>query len=217
MTPLLKPLLLLPLLLLFVSSVFSKSSDHGSQSSISVASKLSVNGHFGHNNHLNDAEQQVGRDDLLGDYINNKKINLERRSLFDFFHPRFPLFGWPVGGYEPTNPDSETDAEEVRPDFETNSLGKWRITTKNVGVSAMQLQLMPNNKVVWFDTTYLGDSAYRLTDNCPKNFERGYKDCFAHALEYDADTDETRPLNVINSSLLLISFISIIHACMQNK
>lgn len=205
----LKPLLLLPLLLLlFVSSTLSKSSD-ASQNSLYVASKLSINGHFGHNN-VNDDVELATTQDLLRDNI-EKKNSSKRRSLFGFL-----FFGWAIGDLKPKGPDfDQTEAVVVRPDFETKSRGKWRVTSKNVGVSAMQLQLMPNNKVVWFDTTYLGDSAYRLnTDMCPDNFERGYKDCFAHALQYDADTDETKPLNV---SCLLCSFLLIfhMHALMQ--
>ena len=34
------------------------------------------------------------------------------------------------------------------PDFETKYLGKWKLINKQSGVSAMQINLMPNNKIV---------------------------------------------------------------------
>lgn len=82
--------------------------------------------------------------------------------------------------------------------FETNFKGSWKITTDNVGVSAMQLQTMPYDKLVWFDTTYLGPSVLKLEPpgNCPISFERGYPDCYCHAIEYDGKTDKVRQLHV---------------------
>lgn len=127
------------------------------------------------------------------DHALNKSVSYKLGNpFFGFFHPTFPFFR----NVPPTgNP--------VRPDFKTEWEGAWRVTVENVGVSAMQLQLMPNNKVVWFDTTALGNSARKLTPegNCPINFEKGYPDCFAHALEYDADSDETKALDVCRISI----------------
>lgn len=157
MAPLLKPLLLFPLLL--VSSVVAtNTSDHALHRSVSY--------------------------------------KLGGRTFFGFFQPTFPFFR--------NAPPTKNPGEDVRADFKTEWNGKWRVTVENVGVSAMQLQLMPNNKVVWFDTTALGNSARRLTPegNCPINFEKGYPDCFAHALAYDVDSDETKALDVCPISIL---------------
>lgn len=103
-----------------------------------------------------------------------------------------------ASGGPPVGPDGNPIISPEKPRFETNSLGKWRITTHNVGISAMQLQTMPNDKVVWFDTTFLGPSALQLKPkgNCPINFETNVPDCYAHALEYDGLHDTTRPLTV---------------------
>lgn len=161
MAPLLKPLLLFPLLL--VSVVAKNTSDHALHESVSYK---------------------------LG----------EGRTLFGFFHPTFPFFG--------NAPAKKNPGEDERANFKTKWDGQWRVTVENVGVSAMQLQLMPNNKVVWFDTTALGDSARKLTPegNCPINFEKGYPDCFAHALAYDVDSDETKALDVCPISILYAMF-----------
>ncbi|MFS7965282.1 putative galactose oxidase [Helianthus anomalus] len=80
-------------------------------------------------------------------------------------------------------------------DLETNFKGSWAIDNPNVGVAAMQFQLMPNNKAVWFDTTSLGPSARELgpPGNCPLSPEMNFKpDCWAHAIAYDVETGESR-------------------------
>ncbi|WOH11167.1 hypothetical protein DCAR_0830646 [Daucus carota subsp. sativus] len=99
---------------------------------------------------------------------------------------------------EVAGPDGQPITGPDKPRFECESLGKWRITTPNVGVSAMQLQTMPFDKLVWFDTTFLGPSALQWTPpgNCPPNFETNQPDCFVHSLEYDAIKDTTRPLHI---------------------
>lgn len=95
-------------------------------------------------------------------------------------------------------PDGRPITGPEKPRFESTSLGTWRITMPNAGVSAMQLQTMPNDKVVWFDTTFLGPSALQWTPpgTCPPNFETNLPDCFVHSLEYDGLHDTTRPLTV---------------------
>ncbi|KAK1437557.1 hypothetical protein QVD17_03351 [Tagetes erecta] len=80
-------------------------------------------------------------------------------------------------------------------DIETHFKGSWAIDNHNVGVAAMQFQLMPNNKAVWFDTTSLGPSARELgpPGNCPPSPEMNFKpDCFAHAIAYDVETGHSR-------------------------
>ncbi|KAI3827224.1 hypothetical protein L1987_01296 [Smallanthus sonchifolius] len=82
-------------------------------------------------------------------------------------------------------------------DIETNFKGSWAIDNPNVGVAAMQFQLMPNNNAVWFDTTSLGPSARELgpPGNCPKSPEMNLKpDCYAHAITYDVETGQSRTI-----------------------
>ncbi|KAM7509548.1 hypothetical protein LguiA_020001 [Lonicera macranthoides] len=84
------------------------------------------------------------------------------------------------------------------PEIETKFPGFWKLDSPNAGVAAMQMQLMPNGKLVWFDTTALGDSAIKLNPpgNCPMNFEKTYADCFAHAIMYDPKNANVRPLRI---------------------
>ncbi|XP_071689325.1 putative aldehyde oxidase Art an 7 [Rutidosis leptorrhynchoides] len=80
-----------------------------------------------------------------------------------------------------------------QPTLNTEYKGEWVIHNPNVGVNAMQLQLMPNNKAVWFDTTNLGPSARELgpKGNCPPNPDNNNEpDCFAHAVQYDVESGE---------------------------
>ncbi|KAK3003420.1 hypothetical protein RJ639_018685 [Escallonia herrerae] len=101
-------------------------------------------------------------------------------------------------GFPYEEPKNEESGETEKPDFETDYLGLWKIDSENAGVSAMQLQLMPNNKAIWFDSTALGDSAIQLNPpgTCPVNFEKNYPDCFAHAIEYDVESGIIRTLKM---------------------
>ncbi|KAI3802901.1 hypothetical protein L1987_31048 [Smallanthus sonchifolius] len=77
--------------------------------------------------------------------------------------------------------------------LDTDYKGQWIIHNPNVGVNAMQYQLMANNKAVWIDTTNLGPSARELgpKGNCPPNPDnKNEPDCFAHGLQYDVETGE---------------------------
>ncbi|MFS7997916.1 putative glyoxal oxidase [Helianthus anomalus] len=87
----------------------------------------------------------------------------------------------------------------TKPEITTNSRGHWVIDHKNVGVGAMQLQLMPNDRVVWFDATTLGPSALKLSPkgNCPVNIDvNDQPDCFAHAVSYDWINRKVKPIVV---------------------
>lgn len=93
----------------------------------------------------------------------------------------------------------------TKPEIETGFKGKWVIENPNVGVCAMQLQLMPNDQVVWFDATSLGPSARKLEPegNCPLNPDtKNTPDCFAHALAYDWKTKKSRTIVVCFSYLI---------------
>ncbi|KAI3775533.1 hypothetical protein L1987_50112 [Smallanthus sonchifolius] len=77
--------------------------------------------------------------------------------------------------------------------LDTDYMGQWIIHNPNVGVNAMQYQLMANNKAVWIDTTNLGPSARELgpKGNCPPNPDnKNEPDCFAHGVQYDVETGE---------------------------
>lgn len=96
-------------------------------------------------------------------------------------------------------PISDGGSDYTKPELETNFLGEWKLDNPNAGVAAMQLQLMPNDQVVWFDTTSLGPSGIKLPDGvpCPENPDTQNKpDCYAHAIAYDWKTSKYRTLTV---------------------
>ncbi|PON70777.1 1,4-alpha-glucan-branching enzyme [Parasponia andersonii] len=71
--------------------------------------------------------------------------------------------------------------------------GSWKVLQQSIGVSAMHMQLLNNDRVVVFDRTDFGPSNLSLpAGNCPKNS----KDCTAHSAEYDVLADTFRPLTV---------------------
>ncbi|XP_059634939.1 putative aldehyde oxidase Art an 7 [Cornus florida] len=94
-------------------------------------------------------------------------------------------------------------------DFETKFKGDWKVHA-DAFVSAMQLQLLPNNKAIMSDTTSFGPSKIELPKphpaNCREVVQRAVDkqhppinstDCWAHAVEYDIDTAQSRPLKVL--------------------
>ncbi|KAL7598963.1 hypothetical protein Lser_V15G25700 [Lactuca serriola] len=86
-----------------------------------------------------------------------------------------------------------------QPILDSDYKGDWIIHNPNCGVNAMQHQLMPNNKAVWFDTTNLGPSARELgpKGNCPPNPDNNNEpDCFAHAVQYDIESGIVKSIYV---------------------
>ncbi|XP_071699229.1 putative aldehyde oxidase Art an 7 [Rutidosis leptorrhynchoides] len=96
-------------------------------------------------------------------------------------------------GAGPNHPGA---VDYTKPEIVTNFKGAWAIDNPNVGVASMQLQLMPNDKVVWYDATSLGPSARKLEPpNCPINPDgKNLPDCFAHAIAYDWKTTKSRTI-----------------------
>ncbi|KAI3810797.1 hypothetical protein L1987_20419 [Smallanthus sonchifolius] len=87
----------------------------------------------------------------------------------------------------------------TKPEIETDYKGAWVIDNSNAGVCAMQLQLMPNDQVIWYDATSLGLSARKFEPegNCPINPDANNQpDCWAHALAYDWKTSTSRTVEV---------------------
>lgn len=75
--------------------------------------------------------------------------------------------------------------------------GKWILLHKSIGVSAMHMQLLHNNKVVIFDRTDFGSSNLSLPQGkCRYNDEALKVDCTAHSILYDVRTNSYRPLMV---------------------
>uniref|UniRef100_A0A0D3D7Y6 Glyoxal oxidase N-terminal domain-containing protein n=1 Tax=Brassica oleracea var. oleracea TaxID=109376 RepID=A0A0D3D7Y6_BRAOL len=77
--------------------------------------------------------------------------------------------------------------------------GKWDLLLSNVGISAMHMQLLPNDRVVMFDRTNFGPSNISLPNgNCRNNPQDAVSkiDCTAHSIEYKVESNTIRPLTV---------------------
>lgn len=75
--------------------------------------------------------------------------------------------------------------------------GSWTLLQKSIGISAMHMQLLHNDRVVIYDRTDFGPSNISLPagTRCKLGPARQL-DCTAHSVEYDAATNAVRPLTV---------------------
>ncbi|CAI9092733.1 OLC1v1028058C1 [Oldenlandia corymbosa var. corymbosa] len=79
----------------------------------------------------------------------------------------------------------------------TTSGGLWILLQKNIGVSAMHMQLLHNDKVIIFDRTDFGPSNLSLPGSkCRHVQDSVFPDCTAHSILYDLPTNTFRPLMV---------------------
>ncbi|KAK6245507.1 hypothetical protein SCA6_008597 [Theobroma cacao] len=77
--------------------------------------------------------------------------------------------------------------------------GRWQLLQKSIGVSAMHMQLLRNDRVVMFDRTDFGKSNLSLPNGkCLSNPTNTALpvDCTAHSVEYNVLTNEFRALTV---------------------
>ncbi|KAI9119062.1 hypothetical protein K1719_009737 [Acacia pycnantha] len=91
--------------------------------------------------------------------------------------------------------------EPAKPDFETASLGTWKLVNGDAGVSAMHTQLMPDNKIMLYDSIVYRVSRIKarpgecITYLDPQNVTQ--QDCWAHVVQYDIETDQVvRPIKI---------------------
>ncbi|KAK9074677.1 hypothetical protein SSX86_007275 [Deinandra increscens subsp. villosa] len=77
-------------------------------------------------------------------------------------------------------------------------LGTWALLQRSIGISAMHMQLLHNNKVVIFDRTDFGPSNLSLPfgETCGLTDEFLRPDCTAHSILYDVPSNTFRPLYV---------------------
>ncbi|XP_071731517.1 aldehyde oxidase GLOX-like [Rutidosis leptorrhynchoides] len=74
--------------------------------------------------------------------------------------------------------------------------GSWSLVLPSIGISAMHMQLLPNDRVVMYDRTDFGTSNISLPDGkCRPNST----DCSAHSVEYDVVSNSVRPLMVLTN------------------
>ncbi|EXC30148.1 hypothetical protein L484_008478 [Morus notabilis] len=77
--------------------------------------------------------------------------------------------------------------------------GRWQLLQKSIGITAMHMQLLNNDRVVIFDRTDFGRSQLSLPDGKCRNdrFDTALKvDCTAHSAEYDVTSNTFRALTV---------------------
>ncbi|KAF5792554.1 putative galactose oxidase [Helianthus annuus] len=74
--------------------------------------------------------------------------------------------------------------------------GSWSVLLPSIGISAMHMQLLPNDRVVMYDRTDFGISNISLPNGkCRPNST----DCSAHSVEYDVGSNTIRPLMVLTN------------------
>ncbi|KAL6146716.1 hypothetical protein ACLB2K_057394 [Fragaria x ananassa] len=77
--------------------------------------------------------------------------------------------------------------------------GQWRLLQSSIGISAMHMQLLHNNKVIMFDRTDFGASNISLPGGkCREdpNDTALQRDCTAHSVLYDIGQNTFRPLTI---------------------
>ncbi|KAF3446745.1 hypothetical protein FNV43_RR11925 [Rhamnella rubrinervis] len=77
--------------------------------------------------------------------------------------------------------------------------GQWQLLQESIGISAMHMQLLKNDRVVIFDRTDFGRSNLPLPDGKCRNDPNDTAlkiDCTAHSAEYDVVKNTIRPLMV---------------------
>ncbi|CAN1187666.1 Aldehyde oxidase GLOX [Linum perenne] len=78
---------------------------------------------------------------------------------------------------------------------QSTATGNWVLLHKSIGISAMHMQVLRNNKVIMFDRTDFGNSNISLPDGKCRFDERlSPVDCSAHSVLYDVASDSIRPL-----------------------
>ncbi|RDX78712.1 Aldehyde oxidase GLOX1, partial [Mucuna pruriens] len=118
--------------------------------------------------------------------------------------PAFPELPFPQLLPFPLGQDAEPAGEVVKSKglFDIKSLGRWELISENSGVSAMHINLLPTNKIIIYDAKVYRTSRIKLPDGVPcvpyrdMETQEDKLDCFAHAVEYDIETNQVRPFQV---------------------
>ncbi|XVF73866.1 hypothetical protein PTKIN_Ptkin13bG0015800 [Pterospermum kingtungense] len=77
--------------------------------------------------------------------------------------------------------------------------GRWQLLQKSIGISAMHMQLLRNDRIVMFDRTDFGPSQLPLPNGKCRNDPADTAlnvDCTAHSVEYDVFSNKFRALTV---------------------
>ncbi|OVA04753.1 Glyoxal oxidase [Macleaya cordata] len=82
------------------------------------------------------------------------------------------------------------------------SKGRWKLLKKSIGISAMHIQLLPNDRIITFDRTDFGSSNISLPKGkCRKIAQdQSLEDCSAHSIEFNPANRNVRPLTVLTDT-----------------
>ncbi|KAG4185558.1 hypothetical protein ERO13_A09G239200v2 [Gossypium hirsutum] len=83
--------------------------------------------------------------------------------------------------------------------FTSAADGSWQLLQKSIGISAMHMQLLRNDRVIMFDRTDFGPSNLSLPTGKCRNDPTDtvlQVDCTAHSVEYDVFANKFRALTV---------------------
>jgi len=148
-------------------------------------------------------------------------VDAKKDKKKQVFHtiPGFPKFLKPFPATVFDQGGVSDGGVTYKPDYETDNLGSWEVINPESGVSAMQIQLMPDNTMNVYDATVYRVSRLRYPEGmkCIQFYDENLKetkdDCFAHAMEYDLQTNKVRALTVrtIHISYFLTLHKSIKH------
>ncbi|KAL8158769.1 hypothetical protein V2J09_000306 [Rumex salicifolius] len=113
---------------------------------------------------------------------------------------RSQFFGFPggIGGFFGGSGGDGGYRGQGRTPMQNDGVGNWMLFSKDSGVSAMHIQLMPNNKAIIFDATSLGKSNIQLPPNNCRFIPPNVTDCSSHSVEFDTVTAKIRVLKVMS-------------------
>ncbi|KAG6535521.1 aldehyde oxidase GLOX-like [Zingiber officinale] len=84
---------------------------------------------------------------------------------------------------------------QQRPFSTVDGGGWWKLLSNSVGISAMHMQLLPDDTVVMFDRTDTGHSNISLPDG-----SRCSTDCTAHSVLFHLSSSSIRPLTILTDT-----------------
>ncbi|KAK7272711.1 hypothetical protein RJT34_29501 [Clitoria ternatea] len=131
-------------------------------------------------------------------------VDADTENSHILFNHKIPMTRFP-GGDQNSGGDQILHGSGVtaKPDFETQFPGHWDIINPESGVSAMHVNLMPNNKIIVLDATIFHISRLLYPKGVPcvpfedQASKKLLQDCFVHSMEYDIETNKVRPLKVV--------------------
>ncbi|KAI3828752.1 hypothetical protein L1987_02862 [Smallanthus sonchifolius] len=74
--------------------------------------------------------------------------------------------------------------------------GRWKLLKSSIGISAMHMALLPNDRIITFDRTDFGPSNITFpAEKCPHGL-----DCYAHSVEFYPAKRGVRPLTILSDT-----------------